>query len=42
MKNVAESLFARGKEIFQGVAKSVDDNIDFQKDFLRLNQFLTL
>ena len=28
MKNVAESLFARGKEIFQGVAKSVDDNID--------------
>ena len=33
MKNVAESLFARGKEIFQGVAKSVDDNIDFSKGF---------
>lgn len=33
MKNVAETLFARGKEIFQGVAKSVDDNIDFSNGF---------
>lgn len=40
MKNVAESLFARGKEIFQGVAKSVDDNIDFSKGFPKLNQLL--
>lgn len=33
MKNVAESIFAKGKEIFQGVSKAVDDNIDFSNGF---------
>jgi len=33
MKNVAESLLTKGKEIFQGVSKAVDDNIDFSNGF---------
>jgi DUF4097 and DUF4098 domain-containing protein YvlB len=33
MKSTFESLFEKGKEVFKGVAKSVDDTIDFGNGF---------
>ena len=42
MKNVAESLFARGKKFSKGLQNLLMIILIFQKDFLRLNQFLTL
>lgn len=33
MKNTWDNLFEKGKEVFQGLSKAVDENIDFSKGF---------